>query len=794
MSFDTAPNRDDRLTPQLIAALEFSSHLRGYNRDEVRAFLVKVAAQMSSLEEALSRSRVEIEVLKRDSGNQLQIGELEASKVGEHAAEVVRIASDTARAIRIQAESQAEAIVQRAERSARRIVEDAEAKAESLQMESSQSAEDALQRAKKQGDEFLNYAEAQGNELIQKAKEEGRAIVYRAKELRSSYLNDARSKVDELMKEMSELEAARNSILTILNGAARMIARVESSLDPEHLYLKSVEDDDRAHADGDSIPQAKGENTHDEDPESSLQDPRESEAFEDAPPNFEDRKEPFLEGSEQRPSDEIEELRAVQPSTLYVATDPQSEVELIPEVEIGSSEVGGEVVHGEEQDQRANYFPQADAIIGESGEDDGELGGADLTEAEALFEEDLLEGSILDSVIQDEVEEYFAFDDEDELAAYPSDQARSADTALLDSIVDEPISISHESTFSRDVEAIQEPTLAETISPTASAEGPVIDSPATKGVVGQHNDSGPPHFTAQVDAERLNRLEELFERMRVSRNSEALEANSVLSLDEVPHPEVEESDHRAIASPLKASEALSDMPRGAAGTEGASVVLGETEMALIESRDASIQPALLQLSRRTKRLLQDDQNELLDALRKGGVEGANFMTKELSARLEQRVEDLKELLLPAVEAGFTSVGAVANPVSSFEIARQVLEELLALLNQLSLTKVKGSLLIHDGGNESDQIGGISGIYRDLRSSKLDSIIEDAVVSAHARGALAGSVGQRVRWIAHDKGNTCPDCEDNALNGETTSGELFPTSHSAPPAHPGCRCLITVERA
>ena len=99
MSFETAPNRDDRLTPQLIAALEFSGHLRGYNRDEVRAFLVKVAAQMSSLEEALNLSRAEIEVLKRDSGSHLQIGDIEASKVGEHAAEVVRIASDTARAL-----------------------------------------------------------------------------------------------------------------------------------------------------------------------------------------------------------------------------------------------------------------------------------------------------------------------------------------------------------------------------------------------------------------------------------------------------------------------------------------------------------------------------------------------------------------------------------------------------------------------------------------------------------------------------------------------------------------------
>lgn len=796
MSFETASNRDDRFTPQLIASLEFSNHLRGYNRDEVRAFLAKVAAHVSSLEEMLHLSRAEVESLKKEVRSQLQIGDIEASKIGEHAAEVVRIASDTARAIRIQAESQAEAIIQRAERSAKRIVEDAEAKAESLQLESSQSAEDALQRAKKQGDEFLNYADAQGTELIQKAKEEGRAIVYRAKELRSSYLNDARAKVDELMKEMSELEAARNSILTILNGAGRMIARVESSLDPQHLYLKSGADDENSSSNSNSISEVEVE-TYDgtAEPEIAIrgsEDPLlrtlDSVPFEDDEESISAVRDSALAGAEEEPAAEFAKEWSSGRNGQIDEKEEFSPEEA--ELQGTTAELSLDNEVGQTVDSLAY---QAGAFGGGEIEED-QLRSSEPFEVEALFEEKPLEDGSSDSFMQTGEGEFSRLAEEDD---FDADTLKSAEAipSTFEAIIDEPIAISFEPRLLDDDGAGLEPSLADdgSVPPDLPYESSV-ESGSVHKELEFSRDVEQPSMAAQADLERLNRLEELFERIRVSRNSEELEANSVLSSGELAVPTGSKNEDFTDSTMQASPVSPSDLSTVGSSSEGASVVLGETEMALIVARDASVQPTLLQLSRRTKRLLQDDQNELLDALRKGGVEGAQFMTKELGARLEQRVEDLKDLLLPAVEAGYSSVRAVTTPEDAFAIAREVLEELLALLNQLSLTKVKGSLLVHEGGNESDQIGGISGIYRDLRSSRLDSIIEDAVVSAHSRGALAGSIGRRVRWIAHDKGNTCPDCEDNALNGETVSGEPFPTSHSAPPAHPGCRCLIMVERA
>ena len=49
----------------------------------------------------------------------------------------------------------------------------------------------------------------------------------------------------------------------------------------------------------------------------------------------------------------------------------------------------------------------------------------------------------------------------------------------------------------------------------------------------------------------------------------------------------------------------------------------------------------------------------------------------------------------------------------------------------------------------------------------------------------------VRWVVDPGGSCGADCADNALAGEVTAGERFPTGDRFPPAHPGCRCRIEV---
>ena len=55
-----------------------------------------------------------------------------------------------------------------------------------------------------------------------------------------------------------------------------------------------------------------------------------------------------------------------------------------------------------------------------------------------------------------------------------------------------------------------------------------------------------------------------------------------------------------------------------------------------------------------------------------------------------------------------------------------------------------------------------------------------------------SVTPRLEWVAvAGSGDApCPDCEDNGLSGPQQPDQEFPTGHLHPPAHPGCRCLLT----
>ena len=54
-------------------------------------------------------------------------------------------------------------------------------------------------------------------------------------------------------------------------------------------------------------------------------------------------------------------------------------------------------------------------------------------------------------------------------------------------------------------------------------------------------------------------------------------------------------------------------------------------------------------------------------------------------------------------------------------------------------------------------------------------------------------GSPVRWVPDPAQVACPDCEDDALAGTVPSGGPFPTGHTHPPAHPGCRCLVIGAR-
>ncbi len=209
-------------------------------------------------------------------------------------------------------------------------------------------------------------------------------------------------------------------------------------------------------------------------------------------------------------------------------------------------------------------------------------------------------------------------------------------------------------------------------------------------------------------------------------------------------------------------------------------------------RDAAVAGASATLAPRVKRLVQDEQNELLDAARrqKGRRDPVEAVVAE-----EAMVAAWTSVFRPAVDEAYGAGRALGG--GRTRPAPDGLTEQFVRLVALPLRdRVVASLqeVTRDGpfaGAPERQLaiaGAVGARYREWRGQDLETAIGDVAAWAFARGVFdATPAGTRLRWVpAEDQ--QCPDADDNALE-PTAHGRPFPTGQSCPPAHAGCRCLV-----
>lgn len=214
----------------------------------------------------------------------------------------------------------------------------------------------------------------------------------------------------------------------------------------------------------------------------------------------------------------------------------------------------------------------------------------------------------------------------------------------------------------------------------------------------------------------------------------------------------------------------------------------ETGADAIAARDAALAPIERDLLKLAKRLLQDEQNELLDAMRK--VKGRLSREKVLPA-LDVHVEAWSERMALAIDAAYSAgSGGAVDP--ALELSRELAGQFVEPLRERIATTIESAA--SNGGDdeaerdEAEIAQRIGARYREWKSQDLEGAIGDLVTSAYARGVVdAAPEGAVLEWVTVI-GGCCPDCDDNTLE-PTTRGKPFPTGQLLPPAHPGCRCLV-----
>ncbi len=248
------------------------------------------------------------------------------------------------------------------------------------------------------------------------------------------------------------------------------------------------------------------------------------------------------------------------------------------------------------------------------------------------------------------------------------------------------------------------------------------------------------------------------------------------------------------AAPAGNAEPASDTApaaEAAASAEGGSAPPNDAteeaaaDAALLARRDDIVSEIDARLLRRLKRVLTDEQNEVLDRLRRArGTSPAEVLLEESSqlARWEAAALDqLDEAASGGAE--FLGHGSDGGPVA--DLARHLATLLVGPLRD----RVVAALEEADG-DQDRAAERVRACYREWKTARVAEVSRHSIVAAFGRGSLASAPeGCRMRWVVD--GTPCPDAEDNALAGPVAKGDEYPTGHLAPPAHPGCRCLLAL---
>jgi DivIVA domain-containing protein len=283
-----------------------------------------------------------------------------------------------------------------------------------------------------------------------------------------------------------------------------------------------------------------------------------------------------------------------------------------------------------------------------------------------------------------------------------------------------------------DEPALDEPVLNE----------PVLDEPAAGKVV----------------------VEDLFARIRAARAEAVDHAREVLGEPD-PSSEAEQQDQ-----PPPEPDAPADR-----GPEPA--VSNEDEQAL-QRRDEAVADIEARLTRKIKRSLQDEQNDLLDRLRSLRGKPAASVVPDPAEHAARHVAVALPFLTEAAEAGAAGVG-----VDVGAIAAELVESIVGPLRR----QLERAVQADDDSTVADRIGMA---YREWKGDRIERLVADAAVAAwSAAWFAAAQEGMALRWVVDDQDGACPDCDDNALAGPTAKGAAFPTGQVHPPAHSGCRCLL-----
>ena len=200
-------------------------------------------------------------------------------------------------------------------------------------------------------------------------------------------------------------------------------------------------------------------------------------------------------------------------------------------------------------------------------------------------------------------------------------------------------------------------------------------------------------------------------------------------------------------------------------------------------RDEVLAPVVVAMSRKLKRVLADEENEVLEYLRgKKNALSIDAIVGELEVHAKRFSDAVAEDIMTAAKGAAKSAKAT-----------DVVPTVDVLINVQLVKPLRDRLAKAIEQNGTDRVAmakALRGVYRQWKSQHIDEQVDDIACLSYSRGFFAGvKPGTQVCWMVDPNGPECPDAEDNSLAGCIALGKEFPTGNLHPLAHAGCRCLL-----
>lgn len=272
---------------------------------------------------------------------------------------------------------------------------------------------------------------------------------------------------------------------------------------------------------------------------------------------------------------------------------------------------------------------------------------------------------------------------------------------------------------------------------------------------------------------------------RLPAPSGAAKPGPTVRLIEAPAPAEE--------SPAEAAEEAAVV--AAASERGGDMPVSDGDESLLQAREFAVVDLETSLTRRLKRALQDEQNDVLDRLRNlKDVPSAERLLPDTDTQIARYADAARPLLADAAGAGavFTdeTLGVPGRDapveVDVADLAAECGSGIVSPLRR----RLEQAIEIGSGEDQAVLVESLGAAYREWKTQRIERLAGDVLSAAFSRGTWAAApAGAHLRWVVEDADGPCPDCDDDALAGDIPKGEAFPTGQHHPPAHSGCRCLL-----